>query len=216
MPGNKLLIPRPSYEDTTAYLSKWSERIISAAKSRGKAVIDLDGSRANRWEFENCMQVHDPGFVVLNGHGNVDSVAGHNGEILLKSGENEKLVRSGIVYALSCKSAAKLGVDCVNAGARAYVGYAQDFIFAFDPSRSAMPLQDGFAKPFFESTNIIPTSLIKGNSVSDSLSKSKQMFQKNIEYFKTHTSVESSYIIAFLLWDVGVLKLCGDGSAVIG
>lgn len=215
MPSDKILITRPSYEDTTAYLSKWSGEILSAAKSRGKTIIDLYGARANRREFESCLHAHDPEFVILNGHGADDCVTGHKEEPLLKSGDNDGLANSRIVYALSCNSAAKLGADCVANGARAYVGYGQAFVFVIDASRSVMPLQDSLARPFFESANAVPLSLIKGNSVGESVEKSRQTFQKNIEHFQTHTSVESPHIVAFLRWDLAVQKMHGDGAAAL-
>jgi len=110
------LITRPEHDDTTHYLSNWSKETIKLAEERGGKVLDLHGERANKSEFESKMKKFSPNIVMLNGHGNIDLVMGHQNQILLKAGLNEDLLNSKIVYALSCKSAKVLGPKSIQAG----------------------------------------------------------------------------------------------------
>lgn len=107
------LITRPNYDDTTHYLFNWSEETIKLAEGQGAKVLDLQGEKANREEFESRMKKFSPKLVMINGHGDADLVTGHKNQMLIKAGVNEELLKSKIVYALSCKSAQVLGPKSV-------------------------------------------------------------------------------------------------------
>ena len=192
------LITRPEHDDTTHYLSNWSKETINLAESRGWKVLDLHGERANKNEFESKMKKLSPNIVMLNGHGNIDLVMGHQNQILIKAGLNEELLKSKIVYALSCKSAKVLGPKSIQAGALSYTGYEDDFIFVYEPELFSRPLLDKTAGLFLGPSNIFIESLIKGNSVRESFERSRNILKKNFN--RALSTLERDSTTARFLW----------------
>lgn len=125
----KLVITRPDHELTTNYLSNWSQIIILEAKRRNVQVVDLKRERANRREFESVISKTQPIFIILNGHGNDTMVTGHENLPLVEAGVNEQSLKGTITYAISCRSAKRLGKKAVKTGARAYIGYDDNRAF---------------------------------------------------------------------------------------
>ncbi|MBU4022841.1 hypothetical protein KJ591_00555, partial [Patescibacteria group bacterium] len=148
-----LLITRPKHDTTVHYLFYWSKKIIELAQEKSIKVWDLKGKRANRKEIEGVLKKREPSLVFFNGHGDDDRIAGHNDEALLVAGENEELLISKIVYALSCRSGKKLGYESVKKGALGYIGYDEDFIFFIDQNKMSNPLMDKTAELFLEASN---------------------------------------------------------------
>ena len=130
---------RRTHDDTTHFLSNWSKSSITHAKSKGIQVLDLYQKRARKDEVESMLSKQSPTLVVLNGHGSEDRVCGHENEPLLTVRKNETLLKGKIVYALSCRSAKKLGPRSVKAGARSYIGYNDDFVFFYDTNNISRP-----------------------------------------------------------------------------
>lgn len=100
----KLIVTRPQYDIVTSYLSCWAEEIIQLAKEKGVDVIDLLGDKANKNGLEGRIKKLQPELLFLNGHGNDDSISGHDNEILIQVEENDEMLRGRITYALSCNS----------------------------------------------------------------------------------------------------------------
>lgn len=198
-----MLITRPEYDDTTFYCSKWASNVIKEADKKGFDIFDLPREKANKDRVESILADKRPRLVFFNGHGDDETIFGHNDEILIKSGINEDLLESKIIYAASCSSAKELGKSAIEKGADAYIGYEDEFVFIGDTNSSARPLSDQFAKPFFESSNQIPLSLINGNKVIDASAKSQKMFQYWITYYRTigESLPEAPEILKQLLWD---------------
>ncbi len=207
-----LLITRPKYDDTTHYLFHWAKKIIDLANKKGIQVLDLKEERANKKEFESILSKKQPLLIFLNGHGNMDRIAGQNGNVLIKVGDNEIILKSKIVYALSCKSGKVLGPASVNKGAVSYIGYNDDFIFCFEEGKFARPLDDETAKLFLEPSNYIVESLLKGHSVESAHNRSQQLYKKNIQ--KLLVSNASSESIPYLFWDMNHQVCLGSGRDV--
>lgn len=215
MSDSKVLITRPHYDDTTSYLSEWSKKIIKVASEKGLDLIDLHRDRANKKELESVIEDVQPKFIIFNGHGSDREIAGQDNETLIRTGENEHLLKSKIIYARACESVKTLGHSCVNLDTLAYVGYEESFVFIVNKNKAATPLLDEFAKPFFETSNVVPISIIKGNTVNQAFLKSQEAFKKKIDYFRAHYSLESSHIMFFLRWDMLIQKALGDLSVSI-
>lgn len=176
----RVLITRPWYDETTSYLSKWSERIVEKA-----------------------------------GHGNPEAVEGQNGEVLVEAGENHKILNSKIVYSRTCSSAVVLGKKSVESGTDAYVGYSAPFIFIYDESRTTEPRKDKKARPFFEATNLIPLSLLKGNTVRKAIEKSEKKFDEYIGHYASTKSPWGAEILPYLRLDKKVQTAIGDKRATL-
>lgn len=213
--SKSLLITRPQYDDTTWYLSQWSEKIIHFAKKKQIPVIDLNRQRATRRELESVLAKREPNFVMLNGHGGDDCVAGENGEIIADR-HNASLFKGKIIYSRSCRSAKRLGKESIKRGCFVYIGYKEDFIFMYDPARTNRSLEDKTAKLFLEPSNSVSVYLLKSHCAGEAHQKSRQFFLKNIEKILTEGPSSENYpAIRFLYWD-SIHQVClGNQNAVL-
>ena len=84
--ADTLLMTRPEHDDTTYYLSSWSKEVLEFAENKGLNVFDLHREKANREEVEKKLRKFSPKLVVLNGHGDEDTVAGHKNQPLIRAG----------------------------------------------------------------------------------------------------------------------------------
>jgi len=208
---NNFLVTRPDHDLTTNYLHYFAGLVIKTAIKKGTTVIDLKGKRANKKEFVSIVRETQPALIFLNGHGNSRAVGGYNDEALVRSHENEILLRGRIVYALSCCSARDLGKNCVRTGTKAYLGYDDDFIFLFEENKVTQPLDDQTARMFLEPSNLIITSLLKGQTPSTSWGRSQEAFRKNIRKFLTSESPkEEKELIPYIMWDLNHQVCLGD------
>jgi hypothetical protein len=197
-----LLITRPFYDLTTSYLNKFSLEVVKNAKIKLRSVVDLNEKRANRKEFESVLKKVKPDLVIINGHGNSELVLGNSSsEVLVKVGENEYILKDTVVFSLSCSSAKKLGVSSIEAGASAYIGYNEDFIFAYTEGYSTRAEQDPLAKLFLDPTNRIANSLIEGYSPEDAHKRGVNAFLENLQKVLLSNSKEE-YLARYLVWDL--------------
>jgi len=173
------LITRPEHDDTTLYLSNWCKESINLASKKGANVIDLHREKANKKEFEGRILKIKPEFIVLNGHGDENSITGHNNEDLISIESDDKILNLNIVYAISCRSAKNLGVKCFEKGTSCYTGYTDDFIFIYEKEKISRPLSDETAKLFLEPSKLFIETIIKNNPVGDALNRSKKKMQDN-------------------------------------
>ena len=91
-----MLITRPNHDITTSYLYYWSLILIEYAKEIGLSVVDLKGKRANEKEFISVIKKVKPDFIVLNGHGNEETVTGYDNKPLVNL-DNVDILREKIV-----------------------------------------------------------------------------------------------------------------------
>lgn len=209
--NRSVLITRPNYDYTTRYISAWAKKVIEFAEERGYSVFDLDGERAKQQELASVISKKDPTVVMLNGHGDAQTITGQHGEVLVKAGTNEDILKAKIVYALSCGSAKILGPKSIEKGAYAYIGYDEDFIFMYSNDKRTRPLEDKTAALFLDPSIQFVISLLKGNTVGSSLRSSRRFFIRNIQKLLTsQSSVEESSTVRYLLWDMEHQLALGD------
>ena len=192
------LITRPEHDDTTFYLSNWCKESIDLAEKKGAKISDLHRDKANKKEFEGRISKSGPELVVLNGHGDENSVTGHKNEELISIKSDEKILKLNIVYAISCRSAKNLGKKCVEKGTNCYVGYTDDFIFVYEKEKISRPLTDETAKLFLEPSKLFIEAVIKNNSVKDALERSRKKIQEN--FIRTLSGNEQETALARYLW----------------
>ena len=211
----KFLITRPEHDDTTHYLSNWCKKIMEVANAKGISILDLNREKATKKEFASMIQKQKPGLIMFNGHGSDECVTGHKKEILVVAGENESLLKESITYALSCRSGKLLGPKSVNAGAKAYLGYDDDFVFVYSPDKITQPLADETAKLFLEPSNEIIISLIKGNSAEESYNRSQEFFMDRMKkLLSSEATPEESSMARYLWWDRLHQVCLGDKRAI--
>lgn len=195
-----VLVTRPEYDPTTRYLSQWAGLVIDLAGKLGHKVIDLARNRATRKELESVIRKTGPGLVFANGHGDDDLVCGQDGEVLVQAGDNERMFAGRVVNVLSCRSAKKLGPSCIKVGAKAYIGYAEDFVFYRENGKLSRPLEDTTAAHFFNCSNQVASALVKGRTPQDAYLNSQASYKRTIRELITRP--DESHLLRFLIWDM--------------
>ncbi len=145
-----------------------------------------------------------------NGHGDDNIVTGHKNEPLVIANKNDYLLKNKIVYAISCRSAKNLGREAVEKGALSYTGYDDDFIFCYESNKTTKPLEDNTAKLFLEPSLLFIKSLLKNNTVEESLNRAKDEMKNNL---KKAYSEEDSSSSRFLWWNLKHMISHGNQSS---
>ena len=197
--SKSLLVTRSNHDEATKYLYYWSTLVIKAAKQKLFAVYDLAGKKANKKNFDSCLKSHKPAILFLNGHGNATTVTGQDMEPLLETGK-KSAVSGTIIYARSCDAGIILGKTLIKDGVKAFIGYNQKFILGYDSEKRSRPLTDSMAKLFLAPSNLVVTTLIKGQTARQAQDRSRQAMLKN---YRKMTSATASYrkrYVARWLW----------------
>jgi len=211
-----MLITLPNFDITTSYVSAWSEEIIDVAEKNGVEAIPIRGNGVTKSHVTNDMESKNTSFVAFNGHGSETCIAGQNNEPLITLGENERLLDSKIVHALTCSSASELGRNCK---ARAFIGYDGIFWLYMDGNKVSRPLSDAKARPILESALEAPKQIAKGESSGSAFGKSQEAYRKFIERMtlssSEYTAEELQVILPFLHANKSCQKIFGDMNAKI-
>lgn len=211
-----MLITRPNHDITTTYLYYWSTKIIEQAKKSNEKVIDLKEKRVTEKEFTGIIIKTKPSFIVINGHGDENSVTGYNNKILVQTGKNETFFNNAVIYARSCSCAKKLGPASIAKGTKAFIGYTDEFVFLIDENYVTQPLNDKTAALFLEASNYVAISLLKGHTALEANNRSKEIFRNTIKrYMVSETSKEDSELLPYLFWDMNHQENIGNNKATI-
>lgn len=201
MPTNKhILFTRPNHDPTTNYLYYWCDSIISLANSKGFVVHDLAKSKANKNNFDSHIKARTINFIFLNGHGNEDTMCGYNDEPLIEAGSDLSHFKGLSLYVRSCQVMQNLGKELVSSGVVACIGYGRKFNFFRSTSYTTHPLQDPYARIFLEPSNLVVSTLLKGNTFSDAFSRSQQAMKKNLQHLLSGASSPDERSMAFALY----------------
>ncbi len=211
-----ILITQPNYDYTTRYISSWAEKVIQYALNKNNKVIALKNDRANKDTLKSIVKKTNPSFIFLNGHGDDNVVTGNDIKPLISIKDDIHFLKNKIIYALSCRSAKKLGPYCVKNGTQTYIGYTEDFVFTYDRLKRTRPYQDKIAGLFLNPSNVIPFSLLKGKTTNESYKDSQNAFRKTIRNLLTSEStIQQSSTVRFLIWDMQHQVCLGDRDARI-
>ena len=211
-----LLITLPRHDDVTEYFTRFSTYIEEEAVKKCINLKKLKDKDANKEDFEKALVKLNYNFVVFNGHGSDKTIKGFKDKIIIESGVNDYILKDRIIYARSCHAGAVLGKDCMkNNKEGCFIGYDVPFIFWADPLCFSNPLNDNVARFFLEPSNLVPISLIKGNSAIDAHKISKRQILKNIDKV-IKSKLDNSITLAEDLWNnyTGQV-LIGNDNAVI-
>jgi hypothetical protein len=148
----------------------------------------------------------------LNGHGNQIQIFGHDNKIIFSYGQNEDKLKDKVAFSIACSAASKFGQSAVDHGARAYVGYKEDFAFYNDENMESRPLQDEVAALFLAHAQIFVSSLIKGNSVKVAYEKAKKSLFSSLQ---AALSGNNNVVASTLFWDYTNFVKLGEDSTQI-
>ncbi len=198
----EILVTRPKYDDATSYSFYYAGHIIKKAEKKGIACIDLKRPRLTRKNFENIIKNRAIPLIFFNAHGDAKTIYGDKTgiaeEVLVEEGENHQILDSKIVYARACWAAASLGKSCKGG---CFIGYNIPFSFWINEKWSAKPANDSTAKMFFEPSNLVVSSLLKGNTAAEAVNKSANLTKKTILKLLREKDEPGATASAMLLWN---------------
>ncbi len=210
-----ILFSRPDHDSTLAYLYYYSKGLVDYSKNKKHKTLNREKEHANRKEIINLIKKQNPNFIMFNGHGDPDIIAGHKNEIII-SKANSEILSNALIYSLTCSSGQKLGKLIVTKGAICFIGYNKDFNLGKDPNSEASPRRDKIAKLFLEPSNILVKSLIDGCSVKVAIERAKEKMRENIWYLSTTKDfLEAPFYAPFLFGNYISLISYGDVKASI-
>ncbi len=208
-----LMITLPRYDVVTEYLSSYSKDILTLAEKKGLKIFKLEENNVERTKFEEVLEKLDYNLIILNGHGDFNTVFGHKDLPLILKEKNSKILYKRITYACSCDAGSSLG-NCVNESeGGCFIGYKFKFKFCIDKTRISSPQTDNVARLFLNPSNIIPKSLIKGNSATESCENSKKAILKAMK--RIIQNKEPKPYLEVLWNNYQGLVLHGDGDSKI-
>lgn len=203
-----LLITAPDYDLVTRYLSAWAVLCASELSAHHHQVHMLKGNKVNRKNFEGYITKNKPNVVFINGHGSHDTITGHEYDVIADV-RSATIFKGTEVYALSCKSAIALGAAAMSAGAKAYIGYVQDFILVSQPDKTTHPKDDATASLFLEPSKVIVTTLAKGHGPEVAIAKGRQAYNESIrKALNSDVQSDDDKFISFLVWNRQFLTSC--------
>ncbi len=134
------------------------------------------------------------------------------------------IVVGAVVYARSCHAARELGPSAVDKGAVAFIGYRREFVIVHslvDVSHPldalvdvSHPLDDSLARMFIEPSNLVPLSLLKGNTVKDAFRKSQEAMRRTLRFMLSSAATYEQRVTASFLWgNITAQVVVGDESA---
>lgn len=194
-----LLVTRPNHDLITNYLCYWTQLLIDDAVKHKIEVIDLKGKKANAKETTSRLVKQKPRVVLLNGHGNEEMVTGYDNAPLLTMA-TASIMKGTIVYARSCSSASILGPRAINEGVDGYIGYIEPFVMCFDQTKVHKPLEDSVASQFLEPSNQVIRALLKGHTVQEASSRSKDMSRRKMQALMTSNATSEDMHYAKYIW----------------
>jgi hypothetical protein len=214
--NNSILVTRPNHDTLTNYLSYWSKLVIDEAIKHNIKPLDLLGIKATKKNVTSYITKHNPKLLFFNGHGDEDRIGGYDNDIIIEVNQNVELLKDKIVYVRSCDVAANLGKVSIQKGTLAFIGYTKKYTLCTSTSSQSRPMQDIVAQLFLLPSNLIPISLIKGNSAREAYQKSQNSLIRNIRFMlSTKASQEQKDALPYLWSNRKYQVLLGNGNACI-
>ena len=193
------------------YLHYYSKELVALSKKNSHKTLNKENEKANKEEIVKLIQKQKPDFIMFNGHGDPNTICGHNNEPLITCDENHNILFDSIIYSLSCSSCLNLGKK-VGEGGSCFIGYEMDFALGKDPDSQATPLKDKIAKLFLGPSNILVKSILSGYSAELSIKRAKEKMMENIGYLSTTKDFpEAIHYAPYLLSNYMGLNAHGDG-----
>lgn len=152
--------------------------------------------------------------VIYTGHGEPDG-------FILASDRKFKdpvVFRDKVVIALACYTAGKFGADVVRNGARAYVGFDDEFMFVMPREclkKSCDPMKMEEVKVFFMPWLNLIELLLDGWNVETAVNAVKELYETYAEQLLRKHDKTALAVSGLLMHNARHLTLLGDGEARI-
>lgn len=191
MPTRVAIITNPAYDEVTNYLYAWSEELINSATSNpgSFSIHELNKDEVNRENLIQLVEEKNPHLILFHGHGGSAEIYGFEHNVLIACDDNEELLKSRIIYSLTCDSGKKLGPKCVSLGTKAFVGYKKEFKFAhLGMGTKALQRSDILAKMFLQPAFEISKAFLEGSTLEQAYRKSQIMYANNLQILLTSSN----------------------------
>jgi hypothetical protein len=161
------------------------------------------------------IEKENPQFIIFNGHGSDDSIAGFNKEILVRCNDNESILSGKIIHSMACRSANVLGKKCITIGTKCFIGYKEDFeLWSMRRESKEDQLQDQMADLFLEPAYEAIIALVEGKNAGEAYRRSQNMYKENILALVTSKNVDHNTFVAKSLFSNFQNQVClGDQTA---
>ncbi len=204
----RVLMTNPEVDPLTHYLSAWTDNMLKKSRSKENQYCRLKNKKVTRKNFESFLNKGAIDLVLICGHGASNAIEGDS-EIILDM-KNTNLLAHKTVHALSCQSAKQLGPDAIQKGAKAYIGYDENFIaFLDNTKRLSRPLKDDIASLFLNPAFTAPRELLKGSTPEKAVSIAKKAYNESIrKAINSDIQSDADQFIGWLFWDRDHLVSC--------
>jgi len=189
----KILVTRPKHDKANHYLYYWTQEIVDLGRKKLASVFDLEKEKSSRKNVQSYIKKGVADIILLNGHGDDSSVFGHNNEEILSTGDDLSNLRGKIIFIRACRAAVTLGPTMIKEGAKSVIAYKEDFNFFHKKDMLHRPLEDSYARPFFECSNQVAISLVKGHTAKEANEMSRVKYEKEIAQ-SLNSEKESSFL----------------------
>ena len=146
--------------------------------------------------------------IIGVGHGDNDSFTGQNESVILEVGKyNPREVKGKVIKLLSCQTGVALGPDLIKNGAKAFLGYKDDYVWVMDADLASTPWADELA-----GTCLLP--VVDGlNALLDGKTAEEAFEIEREGYLKNAAAEEDDLIKSCLEFNYDNAVLLGDPAA---
>jgi len=209
----RLFITRTDSDPGNACLFAYSKEIIDHAEELGWDVQKAENEKDTRQNVLSRLasKYH---LIVFNGHGTREEVTGHEGKMIVNVGD-APLLSDSVTYIRACSCLDGLGKEAVRKGAKAVVGYREEFWISHFNEYAATPRKDPSSRAVMEVSNLIPLKLLKGSTVKETIDAAKNKANSMIYNMLVKNDFYDSATLQTLLHNDEALDFEGKGDATV-
>jgi hypothetical protein len=195
---NKVLFCENTTDGVTTPAANYRiAHVHKAFKDRGFNVISLEGVNNSRSNFHTNSMASRVVYIGGVGHGSYTTYTGNlNSPVLQVGGYDAAEVNGKVIHLLSCETARTLGPNTVTNGAKAFVGYDENFVFDWTN-----------ANLYWECDSQFDICMANGYSVQDAITSTYAKYNAAI------ASVPGTSTAATLLSDKNLLRSPVSGAS---
>lgn len=209
-----MIIIRANHDIQTAYLYYYSEELIKEARNRGFKVAKIEGDGISEATLRSRIKNRKPKFIFFNGHGsNLALFDNQKREFITE--KSADVFNGTVSYTIACSCLEGLGKTAVDKGCNAFIGYNKPFWIARDHRYESKPLEDEVARPVIECSNVVVKSLIKGQTVQESIRRSHEKAVDTILKLIYSKEPLAPASLQALVYNDSALDFKGERSATI-
>ncbi len=209
-----MIVIRTNHDGGTHYLYNACEPIICEAKNNGFDVVVIEGDEINLKNLKKRIAKNDNDLIMYNGHGSDSAISDNNNNHFITL-QHSYIFKDSVTYTRACDCINRLGKDAVKNGCRAFIGYNKSFWLPKLDGYMSRPLADPVAKPVLKSSNMIVSSLLRGKTVAESVTKSREESSKHILDLIYSNDPYKEASIPALVNNAMALEFLGEGSSKI-